>query len=94
MFEDGKGIHFADIRDGLSNTLMLVEVPGTNRSWAEPAGWDVSQHPGPPPGLGTDAAIRVAFGDGAVKSLPATLSRQTWQAITSRNGGEVFQLDP
>lgn len=36
VFEGAKSTTFGDIKDGLSNTLVVLEVPGTSANWMEP----------------------------------------------------------
>jgi prepilin-type N-terminal cleavage/methylation domain-containing protein/prepilin-type processing-associated H-X9-DG protein len=43
-----------------------------------------SQHPG---------GVNVGFGDGSVKFIKSSISLQTWQALGTRNGGEVISAD-
>ncbi|MEX2175499.1 MAG: DUF1559 domain-containing protein, partial [Pirellulaceae bacterium] len=51
VFEAGQAADMADIKDGTSNTLMMVEVRSDGKSWAAPSDVDISQLPGGlPPG--------------------------------------------
>ena len=43
-------IRFADITDGTSNTLFMVEVKNSGINWAEPRDLDISQPMALPPG--------------------------------------------
>jgi hypothetical protein len=88
---DGKRVHFADVADGLSNTLMLVDAePARAVNWTKPD--DLLYDPAKPrAGLGGQhtAGTAVLFGDGSTRLLPATVDNKTLQALFTRNGGEV-----
>jgi hypothetical protein len=91
MFERGKKISFADITDGLSNTLMMVEVKDSNYHWAEPRDLDFSQpnvtlsssHPG---------ITNAAFADGSVLPIANSTPPQIIHAAATRAGNEPPQL--
>ncbi|MCI0358212.1 MAG: DUF1559 domain-containing protein [Planctomycetaceae bacterium] len=84
-----KCIDLADIRDGVSNTIMVVEVHNSGISWMEPRDLDVSQMPmainprvGGKGGLGISSGhslcAHAARADGSVfvleeKTPPATI---------------------
>jgi len=38
VFEGAKSTTFGDIKDGLSNTLLVLEVPGASANWMDPSG--------------------------------------------------------
>jgi prepilin-type processing-associated H-X9-DG protein len=94
-----------DIRDGLSNTVLLGEKRDSQ-------GWDVGGYAGsefdvgPTPVMLGDPILQrsytcsfhsgqahFAFCDGSVKPLPATLNRAVWYAVITRDGNEVFSQD-
>ena len=82
------GVRFAEITDGLSFTLLVVEA-------AEPVFWtkpdDLPIDPKKPlPKLGMYAeGIHAAFCDGAVGMLPTDIADKTLRALITRNGGET-----
>ena len=97
---DGPGAaKIADITDGASNTLMVVEVAGNGINWLEPKDWDTAQsdffiddgdgqggesdHPG---------VVNAAFADGSVHSLSSDFDPEALKAMTTIHGGE--QVDP
>ena len=45
VFEPGKPTRFADVRDGTSNTIMVVEVVNSNTRWTEPKDLDFNTLP-------------------------------------------------
>ena len=90
MFEPGKKLDFSDIRDGLSNTLMFVEVKGSGINWAEPRDWDPATPL--PPGNHSQGNI-VALGDGSVRPIDTkNMIPANIQAAATRAGGEAVFL--
>jgi prepilin-type processing-associated H-X9-DG protein len=95
---DGPTAHtFRDIKDGLSNTLLVVEATEAHINWMEPRDLNVkdmqfhvgggkneisSAHP-----MGAD----VAFCDGHVQFLSATTDPKQVEAMTTIDGGEKIQ---
>jgi Protein of unknown function (DUF1559) len=91
-FRDNQGMRIAEITDGLSNTIGIVEA-------ADPVPWtkpdDLPYNPqGPLPRLGGrfPGGFHVAMFDCTVKFLPSILPEQTLRAMITPNGGEVVPL--
>jgi type II secretory pathway pseudopilin PulG len=89
-FEPGKG-SLANITDGTSNTILMLEVKGSGINWAQPSDLDISQlgslSPGNHPG------IRLAlFADGSVHTISNNTPPATIQAMGTRNGGEPVNV--
>ena len=97
---DGTGATtFADVRDGTSNTIIVVEVAGSGINWAEPrdlpseelalgidgpAGGGIrSEHPG---------RTNVLFCDGSVRSLFGSAAPEELEAAASIAGGEPVDM--
>ncbi len=87
-----------DIRDGTSNTVMVVETAGTAINWLEPEDWDTSQgdfsiNEGLGMGIESDHAgvANVLFCDGSVRSIPEWTDPEDLEALTTRDGGEEVQ---
>jgi type II secretory pathway pseudopilin PulG len=90
MFEPGKSLNFSDIRDGLSNTLMFVEVKESGINWAEPRDWDSST---PLPAGNHPQGNIVAMGDGSVRPLDTkNMPPNMIQSAATRAGGEAVFL--
>jgi hypothetical protein len=91
IFEDGPPIYLYDVTDGVSNTIMMVEVKQSGISWAEPRDLDISKLSRLPPGNRRSGNL-VLFADGSTQSLPRTTSFQEIRAATTRGGGETTNL--
>jgi type II secretory pathway pseudopilin PulG len=90
LFEPGQNVKFTNVTDGLSNTIMFVEVKGSGIGWAEPRDIDLSQ--GAIPTGNHEAGNIMAMGDGAVRTVPAGTFPQTIQAAATKSGGETVML--
>ncbi|MBN2580113.1 MAG: DUF1559 domain-containing protein [Pirellulales bacterium] len=88
------GRKISEIWDGLSNTVMVIEVSGANINWTEPRDIDVQQFSGAStlqsasiesnhPGV-----VNTLFGDGSVQSLPKDLDPKEFESLTTVDGGE------
>jgi prepilin-type processing-associated H-X9-DG protein len=97
LFEPGKAIGFADVTDGMSTTIMLVEAKDPV-IWTKPddlkfdpaAAGDAtlfgaySFHPG---------GLNALFADGSVRFIKRTIDPKLFKAVITRAGGEVNQSD-
>jgi hypothetical protein len=93
FFEGDKGVKVADITDGLSNTLMIVEAK-TSVPWTKPE--DVAFDQGklvPKVGGLRERVFQAAMGDGSVRGIPMSIKEETLRAAITRNGGEFFGAD-
>lgn len=98
LFEEGKDITFDDCTDGLSNTILAVEVLNSGVHWAEPRDLDIRTmifkiNAGGPNGIGAPwkSGANVAFADGSVRTLSKDLLESTLRAMITRNGGEAIE---
>jgi len=102
MFENGKATRFAEVTDGLSNTIMVVEVANSSTHWMEPRDLDFAMM-----GLvinGTSngdcissehsSGAHVALGDGSVRILKNELHPKAVRKLIDRRDGEVvYEID-
>ncbi|HVS35906.1 MAG TPA: DUF1559 domain-containing protein [Gemmataceae bacterium] len=92
FFEGQDGIKIADITDGTSNTIMLVETAKTV-PWTKPDDIAFDQGKLLPKvgGIFKDIFLG-AMCDGSVRSFSMSIKEDTLRALITRNGGEV--VDP
>jgi len=93
-----KSIDIADIKDGASNTILVVEVHNSGISWMEPRDLDVSQMPmniNPKTGLGISSGhpkcAQAARADGSVFVLDENTPPATIRAMLTIAGGETVE---
>jgi hypothetical protein len=95
MFPGATSVKFDDVTDGLSNTLMVVEVSNVNIPWTAPWDLDVrsmrfqlndpkrpaisSEHPG---------GANVVLGDASTRFLYESITPGNLRALITINGGE------
>ncbi len=94
VFPGGKGVGFAEITDGTSNTIMTVEVPDENAViWTKPDDFAYDED-NPLKGLvGMRPGVFLAgFADGSVRAINTTIDQTVLKALFTRNGGE--QVSP
>jgi prepilin-type processing-associated H-X9-DG protein len=99
LFPGEQTLRFADVVDGLSNTIAVVEVVGQEVHWASPEDLDYdslvmalntqqigqmgSRHPG---------GIQVAFADGSVRFLSNTIDSEVLRALLTPAGDEQVAI--
>ncbi len=96
LFPSNKSIPIDQIKDGLENTLLVVETAVSLHPWTEPYDLDVTTLPnqiGAPKGIGgTHASGATAvFADGKPAWLPSDVSRTVVDGLLSPAGGEAVQ---
>jgi prepilin-type processing-associated H-X9-DG protein len=84
---------FAQITDGTSNTIMLVEVDEQLAvPWTAPQDYELDMA-NPSAGLFVNGVMNVLFGDGSVRELnEAATDLDVLRALFTRAGGEVVRL--
>ena len=95
MFRDAEAPKFADVRDGLSNTIMVVEVEGMNCHWAEPRDItydELMQLIQTGRVSGTPGGFNVALADASVTFIPLEVNPQTLKAMTTSDGAEPISF--
>ena len=87
------GTDFGQIRDGTSNTLLVVEAK-RDIPWTKPEDIPVDVE-GQLPKLGGYAheAFAAALADGSVRTFPSTIDPATLKAMFTAGGGEVIRPD-
>ncbi|MEX2121262.1 MAG: DUF1559 domain-containing protein [Pirellulales bacterium] len=93
-FDGSKAARFKDIRDGVANTLLVVESSGTQINWLEPRDLDLAQMNFAINGGSTEISsnhprgANALFADGSVQMLPGTMPAQTVEGLLTIQGGE------
>jgi len=91
----GAPLQFADINDGTSNTIWLVDAPIEKAvEWTKPADLIVdTDNPVSSLTSADQKVITVSILDGSVRSLDAKISKETLNALLTHAGGEVIPDD-
>jgi prepilin-type processing-associated H-X9-DG protein len=90
MEPNPRGMKMADIIDGTSNTLMMVEFKGSGVNWAEPRDFDITGPKPLPPG-NHPGGNNVVLYDGSVRFISQNTDPALIHKMATRSGGEVFQ---
>ena len=99
MFGYDRKTRFRDVRDGLSNTMMVSEALKKRGSWA--AGGDPTiraltkaPYVNGPDGLGSTSVggMHVLMGDGSVHFMSENVDKGIMEALSTIRGGENFHL--
>ena len=92
--------NMADIRDGTSNTIMVVEVFNSDIEWSEPRDLNIDDIRRVQDGADPDAINvipeggAVLFGDGSVRLLKESVTREMFQQYLTRDAGDMPQRWP
>ena len=90
MFEGKKGVSIRDVRDGTSNTVMLVEANDAEAvPWTKPDDFEVDPSD-PKKGLvgAWPDGFLLGLADGSTKFVPASVDPAVLKAVFSYGGGE------
>lgn len=89
------GARFGDIRDGLSNTILAIELPADKAvPWTKPADF-VLDPDKPLEGLGKipPEGLFALLLDGAVRRIPPDIKPADFKALCTHAGGEIVSVD-
>jgi hypothetical protein len=95
VFEPGKTVRKADLRDGPGRTILVAEAEGEQMvPWTKPAELTFAAGQSLAPLYGRfDSGFHALFADGTVRKLTKTrVSEQNLRALITRAGGESVTL--
>ena len=95
IFENFTPIKFRDIKDGSSNTILIVQVAHDRAvPWSQPADWEVDEN-SPTNGLFNKDmdSTSVAIADGSVHTIPKPLDPQKLLNMLTKDGGEITTIN-
>lgn len=95
-----KSVNTDQIRDGMTNTIAVIEVTGAGIHWAEPRDLEADKidfatdhRDGKGIGSGHPGGVNAAFCDGHVRFLPQSLRPDQIRGMTTIAGGEPVPPD-
>lgn len=91
LFKSDGPRKFRDVRDGLSNTVMVLERDSDEAvPWTKPADWEFDvERPFGELRFNNDGSFHILLSDGAALTLrPSTVGSKTMKALLTIDGGE------
>ena len=90
----------SDIRDGASNTILMIQARDVFGPWLQGGGATVRAAQSPPyigvtGGFGSpgpDGGVMTIFADGSVRYLSKDIDPKVFEALCTINGGETVDL--
>jgi hypothetical protein len=92
VFEGTTGIKISDIKDGTSNTILIVEAEDAV-PWTKPDELPFDPKKDPPKvGLKGMDKFNAAFADGSVHTMSKKIDKDVLKALITRSGGENVNI--
>jgi prepilin-type processing-associated H-X9-DG protein len=93
MFDGEKGRKPVDIRNGTSNTIMVVEADDDRAViWTKPEDWQFDpEHPMAGLGRAHPGGFNAVLADGSVRLIAKSIDPKAFQAMLTIAGGETVQ---
>ncbi len=98
VFQGSTPVSMPSITDGLSNTILIVEVRGNAHSWMEPVDLDATKmqyliNGGPnDPGSSHPGGVMVSLADGSVQFINQSVDKTLLQSLITIDGNEAVRL--
>lgn len=86
VFEGSKPIGMAEITDGTSNTILMVQTATGPSNWAEPTDWNAST---PVPKGSHPNVVLVLFADGSVRAINPQQMQNAVKSLSQRSDGQA-----
>jgi len=90
IFVEGTNTRLSEITDGTSYTLLAIMLRKHSTQWANPSNLTIDEAYGYI--QQEDQDVLAVFADCSVQSLPVNIDRATFEAMVTRDGGEVVDL--
>jgi hypothetical protein len=87
VFEGSKPIGMAEITDGTSNTIVMVQTASGPSNWAEPTDWNANT---PVPTGSHPKVVLVLFADGSVRAMPTQQLQSAVKQLSERSDGQAI----
>ncbi|MBC7820727.1 MAG: DUF1559 domain-containing protein, partial [Planctomycetaceae bacterium] len=97
VWPGANSVNIGDITDGMSNTVLIIEVRDAGIPWMAPIDLAFEEASAPPtdqkgrhPSSVHTGGGNVLLGDGTVRFANTTLDPEIWRALLTRSGGETI----
>jgi hypothetical protein len=89
MWSGDEPLRFRDIRDGLSNTMAIIDAPESAAVvWTKPQPWEIGEAEVVATLFGDRQQLQAAWGDGSVRTLAKTIDPEVLRSLLTTAGGE------
>lgn len=90
---EGPPLGFKDVTDGTVNTIAVaIAPPSAAVPWTKPEPWELDETNLIESFFGDRESVPVASLDGFVRTLPRSISAETFRALLTHQGGEVVEF--